>query len=369
MDTVTEGDERTGTGREAWLSLVLVDGLGPATLRRLLQRFGLPEHILAADRTSLAEIAGEAVADRIRHGIDRAQLRPALDWLARPGNQLITLDQPDYPPTLLEFPDPPPLLFVAGNPEVLCRPSIAIVGSRNATAQGLANARAFAQALSEAGLSIVSGLAVGIDGAAHRGGLEGGSGSVAVLGTGIDRVYPAQHLDLARAIAADGALISEFPLGTGARASNFPRRNRIISGLARGCLVVEAALGSGSLITAGFALEQGREVFAIPGSIHSPLAKGCHRLIKQGAKLVECVDDILGELRLPARSDTGSRNARSKAAPTLRWPTEEPVEVHDLARENGLTPEQVSAILLKLQIDGDVASLPGGRYQRIHHNL
>ena len=221
-------------------------------------------------------------------------------WLAEPGHELIAWDDADYPQALLELGFAPPVLYFVGRREFLNRPALAIVGSRNATAQGRDNAQAFAQALSEAGITIVSGLAVGIDAAAHRGGLAGPGSTLAVVGTGPDRVYPARHRDLAHAIVAQGGMLSEFAPGTPPAAWNFPRRNRLISGLARGVLVVEAALSSGSLITARYAGEQGREVFAIPGSIHSPLSKGCHKLIREGAKLVETAQDILVELGLAA---------------------------------------------------------------------
>ena len=244
-------------------------------------------------------------------------------WLEDPANDIVTLADTRYPRQLLQIPDPPPLLHVKGRVELLSRPALAIVGSRNATAQGMANAEAFARTLSDAGLTIVSGLALGIDAAAHRGGLAGSASSVAVLGTGADIVYPARNRALAHELAAGGALVSEFPLGMKPLAGNFPRRNRLISGLALGCLVVEAAADSGSLITARLAAEQGREVFAIPGSIHSPLAKGCHALIKQGAKLVESARDILEELRMgapsvpapaPAMVDRPARTAPARCA-------------------------------------------------------
>jgi DNA processing protein len=254
--------------------------------------------------------------------------------------------------------------------DLLQHPALAVVGSRNPTPGGLADAEAFAEALSHAGLTIVSGLALGIDAAAHRGGLRGASSSIAVLGTGLDRVYPARHRDLAHDIAQHGLLISEFALGTPAVASNFPRRNRIISGLARGCLVVEAALHSGSLITAKQALEQGRDVFAIPGSIHSPLAKGCHWLIKQGAKLVESAQDVLEEL------DPGTvSRPESKAHAALPVSAEEaavlsvagfaPVDLDTICIRGGLTPDAASAMLLRLELEGYMSRLPGGLFQRL----
>jgi DNA processing protein len=242
------------------------------------------------------------------------------------------------------------------------------VGSRNATPQGLANATGFARVLSEAGLTIASGLALGIDAAAHRGALQGEGSTVAVLGTGIDVVYPPRNAGLHRAIAERGALVSEFPLGTPPIGDNFPRRNRLISGLARGVLVVEAALASGSLITARLAVEQGRDVFAIPGSIHSPLSKGCHALIKEGAKLVESAQDVLGELGGAAPPRTVSTVQQSSAEvehELLKHLGHDPCNVDTLCQRSGLTPDTVSAMLLQLELEGRVASLPGGRYQRI----
>ena len=235
-------------------------------------------------------------------GAPQTELARVASWLDDPANCVLTLADADYPQSLLQIPDPPPLLYAKGRRELLNRACFAIVGSRNATRAGIQQAEAFAGALSDANLVIVSGLALGIDAAAHRGGLAGASSTIAIVGTGLDVVYPARNRDLAHEIASRGCIVSEFPLGTPPMPDNFPRRNRLISGMARGCLVVEAALSSGSLITARMANEQGKEVFAMPGSIHSPLAKGCHRLIKQGAKLAESAEDILEELRLPVRT-------------------------------------------------------------------
>ena len=284
----------------AWLRLSLIPELTPGSLRRLLAEFGGPEPILAASRGVLARHVGDAAAAAIKQAANDRALAAVATWLDDPANHVITLADAGYPPQLLQIADPPPLLYVKGRIELLSRASIAVVGSRNATAQGVANAEAFARVMSDAGLTVVSGLALGIDAAAHRGGLAGAGASVAVLGTGADIVYPARNRALAHELAARGALVSEYPLGTSPLPANFPRRNRLISGLALGCLVVEAAVDSGSLITARLAAEQGREVFAIPGSIHSPLARGCHALLKQGAKLVESANDILEELKLQA---------------------------------------------------------------------
>jgi DNA processing protein len=245
------------------------------------------------------------------------------------------------------------------------RRGLAIVGSRNATPQGVANAERFARAFSEAGLTIASGLALGIDAAAHRGALEGAGSTVAVLGCGVDVVYPQRNADLYNAVAAHGALVSEFPLGSPPIAANFPRRNRLISGLARGVLVVEAALASGSLITARLAAEQGREVFAIPGSIHSPLSKGCHALIREGAKLVESAQDVLEELKFPVPASTPASPQAEKDHALLAHLGHDPCNVDTLCQRSGLTPDTVSAMLLELELAGTVAALPGGRYQRI----
>jgi DNA processing protein len=351
-----------------WIGLQLVPGLGGATYRKLLKTFGGPEAVFSAGYTALSREVPAQLAEAIAAGPDEAAVASALAWLERPENHLITLADDGYPPSLFDLPDPPPLLYVKGRPELLRRDALAVVGSRNATLQGAADARAFSRALSDAGLCIVSGLALGIDAAAHRGGLEGASGSVAVVGTGLDTVYPARNRDLAHALAEGGALVSEFPLGSPAKADHFPRRNRIISGLSRGCLVVEAALHSGSLITARLAAEQGREVFAIPGSIHSPLSKGCHGLIKQGAKLVESVEDILSELNWAA-TGTGSIRPGEQvvdgAHPLLACLGGEPVDVDTLVQRSGLTCDRVCAMLLELELEGNVASLPGGLYQRI----
>jgi len=281
---------------KAWLALSLTQGLGGESARRLLKGFGSPEAVFAASIGSLKAIVKAEVAAEIGKGIADDLLAPALAWLEDGNNRIVTLADSDYPQALLNIPDPPLLLYVKGRLDLLNRSALAIVGSRNATPQGINNAEAFAKSLSDAGLCIISGMAHGIDAAAHRGALQGQGSSIAVVGTGLDKVYPAANRDLAHALAAQGALVSEFPLGTPPLAANFPRRNRIIAGLGLGCLVVEAALKSGSLITARLAAEAGREVFAIPGSIHSPLSRGCHQLIRQGAKLVESAQDVLEEL-------------------------------------------------------------------------
>ena len=315
------------------------------------------------------EILDALYSERVAQGVSHA-----LEWSDARGRALVAWDHPGYPKALLEISDPPALLYCAGRVELLNRPGLAVVGSRNATAQGVRNAQAFAHALSDAGLTIVSGLALGVDAAAHRGGLEGQSSTIAVLGTGADIVYPASNQALAKEISERGLLISEFALGSPAAKQNFPRRNRIISGLTRGTLVVEAALASGSLITARAALEQGREVFAIPGSIHSPLSKGCHNLIKSGAKLVESADDVLSEL---AGLETNARPSRDKSAdpvvqtatnttsPLLEQMGYDPIDINSLCTRTGLSAQHVSETLLRLELEGRVASLPGGLYQRV----
>jgi len=361
----------TGAGAEtrAWLDLTLVPGVGPRRLRRLLREFGSPADVLAAPSSSLERWVGGEAAAALARGPDRSLLNRTLLWLEQPGNRILTLTDADYPSRLLQTVDPPLVLYVRGNCELLGRASLAVVGSRSATAAGLANAEAFGEALSDAGLCVVSGLAAGIDAAAHRGALRGRSSSIAVCGTGLDRVYPARNRDLARQLSEQGALVSEFPLGTPPAASNFPRRNRIISGLSLGCLVVEANLQSGSLITAQQALEQGRDVFAIPGSIHSPLSKGSHWLIKQGAKLVEAARDVLDELGLPDSTAEGAGPAATSSGPEenslLAAMGYEPVDLESICEASGLTPDVASAMLLSLELDGTISRMPGGLYQRL----
>ncbi|MDQ3186187.1 MAG: DNA-processing protein DprA [Pseudomonadota bacterium] len=352
---------------ESWLALGLITGLGDESIRRLLVAFGGPAEILSANAAALERVVKKKVAHNIVRGADGEKMSATLKWLEDPANSIITLADSDYFPLLLNISDPPPLLYLKGKRTLLSSPMLAIVGSRNATPQGLSNAEAFAEAASNAGLCITSGLALGVDTAAHRGGLRGIAASIAVLGTGLDIVYPARNRELAHELAEKGALVSEFPLGTPAIGSNFPRRNRIISGMSRGCLVVEAALQSGSLITARQATEQGRDVFAIPGSIHSPLSKGCHALIKQGAKLVESAEDILDELGYqPVRSTIYNAGESAGEEPLLlRHLGHDVTTIDTLCIRSGLTAETVSAMLLAFELDGVVASLPGGGYQRL----
>jgi DNA processing protein len=359
----------SGDETQAWLELALTPKLGPAAQRKLLRAFGAPGQALQANTSEIARAAGEAAAAALRSRPDSALVRRSLEWLEEEGNHLLTLADERFPQTLLETADPPLLLFVKGRVELLERPSLAVVGSRSGTARGIRDAEAFAQALSEAGLTIISGLAIGIDSAAHRGGLMGSASSIAVVGTGLDKVYPARNRELAHRLAAEGALVSEFPLGTPPLASNFPRRNRIISGLARGCLVIEAALPSGSLITARQAADQGREVFAVPGSIHSPLSKGCHWLLKQGAKLVESAQDVLEELGMapagPGAIQEDVPPLTASASALLGAMGFEPIDPDTIYDRAGVSPGIAGPILLQLELDGYVARLPGGLLQRM----
>lgn len=372
-------------GLAAWLRLTLISGVGGETQRTLLKAFGLPEALFASGMSAVRGVIGAERAERLLR-LDEstaAEIEAALAWAREPGNHILTLADADYPQALLRSADPPILLYVKGRVELLNRPGLAIVGSRNATPQGEANAEAFAAALAGAGLTIISGMALGIDTAAHRGALsaiattgENSGSTIAVIGTGAGRIYPARNRELARILAQQGAIVSEFPLDTPALAANFPRRNRIIAGLAQGCLVVEAAARSGSLITARLAAEAGRDVFAIPGSIHSPLAKGCHQLIKQGAKLVESAQDVLEEINWQTSFASASNiNITENVTDSIAIDAPstllldalgyDPCDIDALGERARLTPEALLAMLLQLELDGHVASLPGGRYQRL----
>jgi len=356
---------------EAWARLQL-SGVAPRPLVVLLRAFGGPEDVLAATPAQRRRHLPGNVAALLDAPPDAARLEETLAWLSDPSHDLVAWGDPDYPATLLEIGDPPPVLYCMGRREMLARPAFAIVGSRNATPQGCADAEAFAAALSAAGLAIVSGLALGIDAAAHRGGLAGAGSSIAVVGTGLDRVYPARNRDLAHELASRGLVISEFAVGTPPLKQNFPRRNRLVSGLSRGVLVVEATLSSGSLITARLAGEQGREVFALPGSIHSPFSKGAHQLIREGAKLVETAQDILDELAIPsAASAPGQTNRAADEPPraakraVIRALGHDPAPLETLAERTRLSIPDIVAILTELEIAGRVAPLPGGIWQRI----
>ena len=366
-----------------WLRLSLTPGVGPVAARALLEAFGLPNAVFDSAGGLLDEVAGPklAAALRARDPERERRVARALEWARVDQHHLVTLADADYPPQLLRIADAPPLLYAVGLREALARPAVALVGARNPTSAGLANARSFARALSRAGWTVASGLALGIDGAAHEGALDGGSGTIAVLGTGADVVYPSRHRALAARIAADGVVLSELPLGTGPAPGQFPRRNRLIAGLSHGVVVVEAALQSGSLITARQAGEFGREVFAIPGSIHSPLARGCHALIRQGAALVESVDDVLAELpsvEHPLEPATRPMNASVHCAPALLTERielpdcdpilaalgHEPVLPDTLAEHLSLPAGELGARLVVLELAGRLERLPDGRVVR-----
>ena len=351
----------------AWLRLTLIPGIGGETQRKLLAAFGLPEAVFAAQRSKITTIIGEKAASLLLDTANEEAVAAALAWANQESCRILTLADNTYPQALLQIADPPSVLYVRGRFEILNTPALAIVGSRNASPSGCQTARAFAKALASSRFSIVSGLALGIDAAAHQGALDAANpaaSTIAVIGTGADRVYPARNRDLAQSIATNGVIISEFPLGTPAAAANFPRRNRIISGLAKGVLVVEAALQSGSLITARLAGEQGREVFAVPGSIHSPLSRGCHQLIRQGAKLVETAADILEELGEDCSLAPEMRTNTSKD-PILKALGHDPCSLDDLANLTQLPAEQLLPRLLELELSGLVSCLPGNRYQRL----
>jgi DNA processing protein len=367
-----------------WLRLMQTPGVGALTARQLLSAFGPPSLIFQTSHAALTRVVSAAVASALLADPDRETqdlIARTLQWAAQPGQSCITLDDPAYPQSLLDITDPPPLLYALGNAALLGAPRrLAMVGARTPTAQGERDAQAFAQAFSEAGVTIVSGFALGIDAAAHRGALaatgEQAGSTIAVLGTGCDRVYPPRHKELAHLVADRGLLLSEFALGTAPAKGNFPRRNRLISGLSRGVLVVEAAAHSGSLITARLAGEQGREVFAMPGSIHNPLAHGCHRLIREGAKLVETAQDVLEEFAWDARP--AAKTTTKDASPATEAPPEGDTECDilralgydirgfdDLSARTGWPADRLGARLLELELQGQVARLPGGRFQRI----
>lgn len=356
----------------AWLRLLETPGVGRETARRLLAAFGPPEAVFAASRAAHRELLGPALADTLSRPPDTlpALLDATAAWLATDdgvARRLVALGDPDYPALLLETADPPLLLYAQGRAELLSAEGIAVVGSRNPTPQGRDHARQFATALSQAGLTVVSGLALGIDGEAHAGALEGPGRTIAVVGTGLDRVYPRAHRALAHRLSREGLLLSEYPLGTPPMPAHFPQRNRIIAGLTRGTLVVEAALQSGSLITARLATEAGREVFAIPGSIQSPQARGCHALLRQGAQLVESAADILGELKpagwAPAATALAAADGEAEE-PLLAALGHDPVTLDALQARTGWPAGELNARLLDLELAGQVARLPGQLFQR-----
>lgn len=362
--------------QSAWLRLLRTPRLGAKALHEGLQRYGsAAAWVASADRPSALPAEIEARDQR---------------WLERPRRTLLTIEDADYPALLRRSPDPPAALWIIGDASALWLPQLAIVGSRHASAGGLALARDFAATLTRSGLAITSGLAQGVDGAAHRACLQAHGQTIAVLGHGLDRIYPREHRELAEAIAGQGALVSEYPPGTAPRPGLFPRRNRLIAGLCLGTLVVEAGLNSGSLITARQASEAGREVFAIPGSIHNPLAKGCHRLIREGARLVESAQEIHDELAPLAQAwadqlrghlsnwpddptSGGNEDATASAGSTdpdyqrLRQALGfDPVSLDELVSRTALTVAELSSMLLKMELDGEVSTTPGGRYSRRH---
>lgn len=354
-----------------WLALHRIPGIGSMTFRFLLEQVGSPREVFSQKRQSLIALGlNEKILDHIQ-GPDWNTVDHDLKWLEIPDNHLVTINNPAYPALLKEIPDPPPLLFIHGNISVLSLPQVAIVGSRNPTAMGKRHAHDFAYSLAGTGLAITSGLALGIDSAGHNGAMDCGGVTIAVTGNGLDRVYPAQHKSMAKQIAQNGALISEFPPGTPPSANNFPRRNRIISGLSLGVLVIEAARQSGSLITARLAMEQGREVFAVPGSIQNPLSRGCHALLREGAKLVETVQDVLEEINPVA--DNPPVFSEHQPCPDLEKGHKnlldhiayDPTPVDTLVELIGESPESIASMLLVLELNGYISSAAGGCYYRV----
>lgn len=359
----------------AWLRLALTPGVGDTAGRRLLAAFGLPHAIFEQDAQVLSQVVGTLAAAALRKEPESLDplVEGTLAWLAQePGQrEVLTLGDPAYPAALLQIEDPPLLLYRMGRLAQPPQRALAMVGSRNPTPQGVQHARRFARSFAQAGVTVVSGLALGIDGAAHEGALEGAAAdaiaTIAVVGTGLDRVYPSRHLELAHRIAERGMILSEYPLGTPPLAHNFPRRNRLIAGLSQGTLVVEAALESGSLITARCAAEQGKEVFAIPGSIHAPQSRGCHALLRQGAKLVESAQDVLEDLRFVLPAAPAPLNAEEPEGDNalLEALGHDPMGLDALIARTGIPAPLLQAQLLELELAGQVARLPGGLFQRI----
>ncbi|MFK7962968.1 MAG: DNA-processing protein DprA [Burkholderiaceae bacterium] len=370
----------------AWLRLSLTDGVGAATAVMLLSVFGSPERVLGASHRAVSEVVGAAIATRLVRldpEVD-ARVESSLAWADHPDQHILTLGEPHYPRSLLDIPDPPVLLFVRGDVNCLNQPMLAIVGSRHASRGGLENAQAFAHELAARGICIASGLALGIDGAAHQGAIAANGLTVGVLGTGLANIYPARHRALADKVCLNGALVSEFDLASGPRRGHFPRRNRIIAGLSAGVLVIEAASQSGSLITARLAGEYGRDVFAVPGSIHSPHSKGCHRLIRDGARLVESTEDVLSECRPDFLSAANAcRELISPSASAIRvvkqsesnldkdsravlksmgWDS---VSYDSLSSKVNLDNSQLDHTLLQLELDGWLERSPDGRLTRL----
>ena len=370
---------------ESWIKLWRVSGIGPKYFQRLLESFESPTDIFNTSSSSLKQAGiSQNLSDAILDSKDNNSAATDLEWLSASENHhIVTIQCPEYPILLKQTDSPPPLLYVHGNLSIINDPQLAIIGSRNPTQSGMTSAYDFAKYLGQTGLCITSGLALGIDGSAHQGALDAHAPTIAVIATGIDRVYPAKHRNLAHQIVENGAIVSEFPIGTQPRSGNFPRRNRIISGLAHGTLVVEAALKSGSLITARLASEQGREVFAIPGSIHNPLAKGCHLLIRQGAKLVENAQDIMEEMsavidltainQAPTTSsheeEIDTLNNNKSADPDHQLLLDkmgyDPVSIDSLVISTHFKAESIAAMLLILELQNQVSSNGGGTYTRI----
>lgn len=359
----------------AWLRLLETPGTGRESARRLLAAFGSPQAALAASTAQRRQVVGTAQASALEQADEGhdARLAATASWLARDdglARHIVTLGDPDYPSALLESADPPLLLYALGRIELLSATSIAVVGSRHPTPQGRENAATFARQLAGAGLTVVSGMALGIDGAAHAAALEMPASTVAVVGTGLDTVYPRRHHELARRIAENGLLVSEYSLGTPPLAAQFPQRNRIIAGMTLGTLVVEATLQSGSLITARLAVEAGRDVFAIPGSIHAAQSRGCHALIKQGAKLVETAQDVLDELHPRAAGKASASTSATESVPgpepeLLQAIGHDPIGLDELVNRTGWSAAELNVRLLDLELQGQVARLPGQRFQRI----
>lgn len=384
---------------DAWLRLSLTPGVGDTTARRLLAAFGLPDQVFAQSQSALRQVVtpAQSLALLTPPASWSAQCHLTRAWLAEAeGRSIVTLADAAYPRVLLEMSDPPLLLYLQGRTDLLVHPQcLAVVGSRNPTPQGELTAHDMSRALAAAGVCIVSGMALGVDGAAHSGALDAAGATIAVVGTGLDRVYPRRHLALAHRIAQTGLLVSEFALGSSPAPANFPKRNRIIAGLSQGTLVVEAALASGSLITARLAAEMGREVFAIPGSIHAPQAKGCHALIRQGAKLVETAQDVLEDMRmLASAAPVQSRQAVPAEPPALGASdasaplTDQggeavpagvcgpqasllaqmgyhPLSLDALQARTGHAAADLQAWLMELELDGHIARVPGGLFQRL----
>lgn len=360
--------------QQCWLALSLLDGLGPAARRQLLDDFSDPTQLLQTDLLTLSQLG---FSKRIQHAVQQyqrgdspalARIEQSLEWLSHAGCQLLTYDAPEYPALLREIADPPLVLFVQGNVQLLGDPQIAMVGTRHPGPHGAATARAFAHSFAGSGLVVTSGMALGIDGACHQGALDAGGHTIAVWGTGLAHCYPRRHQALAEQIlASGGVLVSEQPPHTSPHAGLFPLRNRLISGLSLGTLVVEASLNSGSLITARLAMEQNREVFAMPGSIHNPQARGCHRLLRDGATLVETVQDVLDVLQVPLRTALAAASEVSTAAthPLWRWLSYEPVTADWLAVASQLPIAQVLQGLMELELEGVVQQTPHG-YSRLN---